>query len=100
MKLFAIIIIGFATCAFAQDRAAYIENAAPIAEFPMHFNDGYMFVTVPVIDSDNYGKAIVLQRDFILDPAASNDGSYLPDDSIILALGAKKFYFPVSKQRT
>ncbi|MEI8133616.1 MAG: hypothetical protein WCH46_00900 [bacterium] len=83
----------------AQDNPPLV-NGVLVAEFPMHFTNGYMFVTVPVIDTDVYGKAITLHRSFVLDPAASNDGSYIPDDSLINISGPKRFYLPVSEQRT
>jgi len=59
-----------------------------------------MYITVPVIDTDVYGKAITLNRSFIIDPAASNDGSFMPDDSLLSITGSRKFYLPVSPQRT
>ncbi len=84
----------------AQNTSTYLQNGTVVARFPMHFTNGFMFITVPVIDTDIYGKAITLQRSFLLDPAASNDGSYLPDDSLINVTGTHTFYFPISPQRT
>ncbi|MFI5264274.1 MAG: hypothetical protein ACHQM6_07150 [Candidatus Kapaibacterium sp.] len=84
----------------AQNKATYLKNGVVVARFPMHFTNGYMFITVPVIDTNVFGKPVTLQRSFILDPAASNDGSYMPDDSLVNVTGTRTFYFPVSKQRT
>ena len=85
---------------FAQSNSPYLTNGIVVAEFPMHFTDGFMFITVPVIDTDIYGKAITLYRSFILDPAASNEGSFMPDDSNVSITGLRRFYFPISSQRT
>ncbi|MDP4235376.1 MAG: hypothetical protein Q8919_02870 [Bacteroidota bacterium] len=41
-----------------------------------------------------------MTRSFLLDPAASNEGSYIPDDSLINVTGNHRFYLPVSSQRT
>ena len=84
----------------AQSKSTYLQNGTVVARFPMHFTNGFMFITVPIIDTDMYGKAITLHRSFLLDPAASNDGSFLPDDSLINVTGTRKFYLPVSPQRT
>ena len=84
----------------AQPKSTYLKNGTVMARFPMHFANGFMFITVPVSDTDQYGKALVLQRSFLLDPASSNDGSYVPDDSLVNVTGNHKFYFPVSAQRT
>ena len=92
-------LIGLGGPLYSQPNS-YITGGTVIAEFPLHFTNGYMFLTVPVIDTDVYGKAITLHRNFILDPASSTDGSFLPDDSLISVTGARKFYFPVSAQRT
>jgi hypothetical protein len=83
-----------------QTPSTYLKNGIVVARFPMHFTNGYMFITVPVIDTDVYGKALTLNRSFILDPTASNDGSFMPDDSLVNVTGTRTFYFPVSKQRT
>jgi len=85
---------------FAQNKTTCLKNGTVVARFPMHFTNGYMFITVPVVDTDVYGKTLTLERSFILDPAASNDGSFMPDDSLVSVTGTQKFYFPVSKQRT
>ncbi|MEP7236044.1 MAG: hypothetical protein ABI778_12185 [Ignavibacteriota bacterium] len=93
----------FAACAatlHAQSKSTYLKDGEIIARFPMHFSSGYMFITVPVIDTDMYGQSVTLSRSFVLDPAASNDGSYQPDDSLVNVTGTRSFYFPVSKQRT
>lgn len=88
------------TACFCQGKSTYLKNGTVVARFPMHFTNGYMFISVPVIDTDIYGKALTLHRSFLLDPAASNDGSFIPDDSLVNVTGTKKFYFPVSAQRT
>jgi hypothetical protein len=90
----------FTVMLHAQTPSTYLKKGTVIARFPMHFTNGYMFITVPVIDTDVYGKALTLERSFILDPAASSDGSFMPDDSLVNVTGTRKFYFPVSKQRT
>ncbi len=95
-----IIVLLWAVTLQAQTPSTYLKNGVEIATFPMHFTNGYMFITVPVIDTNVYGKALTLERSFIVDPAASNDGSFMPDDSLVNVTGTKKFYFPVSKQRT
>jgi hypothetical protein len=101
-KIFPAVVFILFCCTVlqAQTRSTYLKNATVIASFPMHFTDGYMFISVPVIDTDVYGKALTLHRSFLLDPTASNDGSFIPDDSLISVTGTKKFYFPVSAQRT
>jgi hypothetical protein len=96
-----IVFIGLIACINPLwGQSKYLMNGNLVAQFPIHFTDGYMFATVPVIDTDIYGKAITLHRSFILDPAASNDGSFQPDDSQLVITGTRKFYFPVSPQRT
>ena len=94
------VLLFFSMSLHAQNKSTYLKNATLIAQFPMHLTNGYMFITVPVSDTDLYGKTLILQRSFILDPAASNDGSFMPDDSFVNVTGTQKFYFPVSKQRT
>src|SRR5579872_1776754 len=93
--LTAILLVCLMSSLSLAQTQSYLHNEIIIARFPMHFSDGFMFVAVPVIDTDVYGKAITLNRSFILDPAASNEGSYMPDDSMINITGAHKFYFPV-----
>jgi len=99
--LFTLVLsLVFTPSLHAQTKSSYLKNGVVIARFPMHFTNGYMFITVPVIDTDVYGKPLTLHRSFILDPAASNDGSYMPDDSLVNVTGTRIFYFPVSTQRT
>jgi hypothetical protein len=95
-----LLFLSLSVALYAQTNTSYLQNGTLVGKFPMHFTEGYMFISVPVIDTDVYGKAIVLHRSFILDPASSNDGSFVPDDSLITITGARKFYFPVSGQRT
>ncbi len=95
-----IAIVVLTSSLYGQNKSTYLKNGVLIARFPMHFTNGFMFITVPVIDTDIFGKAITLSRSFILDPAASNDGSFMPDDSLVNVTGNRKFYFPVSPQRT
>src|SRR5579872_1078302 len=94
------VILCFATSVHAQNKSTYLKNGVVVARFPMHFTNGYMFISVPVIDTTIYGKAVTSERSFILDPAASNDGSFMPDDSLINVTGTRKFFFPISNQRT
>jgi hypothetical protein len=101
MKYFLIAL--FTVCslqALAQKNAdRYVSKGDLVARLPIHFSNGFMFVSVPIIDSTD-GKVTVINRSFLLDPRASNEGSYLPEDSTIVILGSKLFLAPVSKQRT
>ncbi|HYM34521.1 MAG TPA: hypothetical protein VET48_03940, partial [Steroidobacteraceae bacterium] len=59
----------------------YISHGDLIARFPMHFKNGFLFVSVPVADTLLDGTPDTVAKSFLIDPRASNDGSYLPNDS-------------------
>ncbi|MBS1903719.1 MAG: hypothetical protein JSS75_08460 [Bacteroidetes bacterium] len=92
------ILLTLAHSTHAQEK--YISKGEQIARFPLHFNNGFLFASAPVIDTLLDGRPDTIVRSFLIDPRASNDGSYLPADSSETQLGTRNVYVPVSTQRT
>lgn len=80
--------------------AKYIAHGELVARFETHFKNGFLFASVPIVDTLLDGRLDTMMRSFLIDPRASNDGSYLPADSSDTQLGTRTFYVPISTQRT
>jgi hypothetical protein len=105
MRILTLILIVLLCALSSRTEAAdldakYITNGEQIARFPITFKNGFLFATVPIVDTLLDGTLDTLLRSFLIDPRASNDGSYLPPDSSETQLGTRTFYIPVSTQRT
>lgn len=82
----------------AQDR--FVEGGEIIATFPIQIKNGFLFVTLPIQDTNESGEKITVSRSFLLDPAISNDGNFIPfDSSDIIITKSIQFQLPVSDAR-
>jgi hypothetical protein len=101
-RLFTILfLIAVASTAYSETKSdKYISKGELVAQFPIHLKNGFLFVNIPVIDTLLDGRADTVTKSFLIDPRASNDGSYLPKDSSDTKLGTTSFYIPASTQRT
>ena len=100
-----LLIVLFVICtvvsAVAQtNERRYLTSAELVANFPLHFANGFLMISVPIIDTLPSGTLDTVTKSFLIDPRASNDGSFLPGDSAETILGTRTFYSPVSPQRT
>jgi len=83
----------------AQD--AFVAKGELIATLPIQLKAGYLFVSIPMRDTNDRGEKVILKKSFLLDPAISNDGNYVPLDSNgLVVTSTSEFLFPVSEQRT
>jgi hypothetical protein len=84
---------------FAQDR--FVDKGEHVATFPIQFKNGFLLVTLPILDTNEIGEKITIPRSFLLDPAISNDGNFVPLDSNgLIITRAIEFRVPVSDSRT
>jgi hypothetical protein len=83
----------------AQDK--FVDKGELVATFPIQIESGYLFVKIPMEDTNVYGEKITVPRSFLLDPSISNDGNFVPFDSNgIVITRAIQFLVPVSNART
>jgi hypothetical protein len=101
-RLFGFLLFFAATStAFSQTgNDKYLSGGDLVARFSIHIVNGFLFVNVPIKDTLIDGTPDTVIKSFLIDPRASNDGSYLPKDSSETKLGTTTFYIPVSTQRT
>lgn len=84
---------------FAQDR--FVEKGELVATFPIQIKNGFLLATLPIQDTNESGEKITTPRSFLLDPAISNDGNFVPLDSNgLIITRAIEFRVPVSEART
>lgn len=85
--------------AFGQDR--FVDKGELVASFPIQIKNGFLLVTLPIQDTNDRGEKITVPRSFLLDPAISNDGNFVPLDSNGLVITrAIEYRVPVSEGRT
>lgn len=96
---FTILICAFSARTFSQDQ--FVSKGELAAILPIEIKSGFMFVTLPIEDTTSDGTVATDMRCFLLDPAISNDGNYIPIDSNpILVTSTSVYRSPISDTRT
>lgn len=98
-KIFALWLLCIGMSVLAQDK--FVTKGELVAAFPFQLKNGFLLVTLPVQDTNERGEKIIVRRSFLLDPAISNDGNFIPFDSAaIIVTSTHEFRIPVSESRS
>ncbi len=95
-----VVLCGTIRISRAQHSDSRYLSGTPAASFPIHFTNGFLFASLPVVDTALNGTIDTITRSFLIDPRISNDGTYLPEDSGTTHLGQRTFTIPLPSQRT
>ncbi len=99
-RLLIFLLLSFVgASAIAQD--TFVQGGDLVATLGLKVKNGFLFVTMPMLDTNAFGEKVILPKSFLLDPAIAGDGNFVPIDSEgIVITRSFEFRFPVSESRT